>query len=166
MLSQQRPALRVVRLETGDWSDSWEDKPSVAVAVGLRLVSDDEESFARRKAADLGADVHGLLPSVDAYNDALVSCIVGAAMCSPNDISSEPECLPLPVETVRNALTSRAIRRLYHELDSLMSEASPAARHIEDDELVTLVEMIAEEPEKLSNRARRLLAAVFDDLND
>jgi hypothetical protein len=164
--STKRAALRVVRLEPADWADTWEDKPREGVAVGLRLVSDEEESFARKRASEAKGEVAALLPSVDAYNDALVAGIVGAALCSPNDVARDPGCLPIPVETARQALTSRALRRLYHELDAVASEASPSARHIEDEELVALVELLTDDEPKLTNRARRLLAAVLDELTE
>lgn len=78
--------------------------------------------------------------------------------------AADPEPIPCPRDMVRVALSSAAIRRLYHEVDAMVAECSPAARAATDDEIDDLVLLL--EDHEVTPRARRLLAAVLDELTD
>ena len=164
--AEKRPAPRTFKLEPSDFADTWGSRPPSAVAVGMRLISDAEESEARKVASEAaGALEAGPAVRLDEYNDTLVAGIVGAALCDPNDLRRDPSEIPCPRDMLRSALTSRAIRRLFYEYDLLASDLSPAAPMADDDALVAIVEAIAEAPEALTSRARRLLAAVLDEID-
>jgi hypothetical protein len=166
VLSQRKPPLKVVRLAPEDFAGTWADRPREGIAVGLRLVSDADEAEARHLASETSRDVDGVLQAADEYNDQLVASIVGAAICDPNDDSRDPPALPIMRDMIRQRLTSRAIRRLYNELDVLAADVSPAAREAGDDEVAELAEFLADPDASISNRARRLLAEVLDELTD
>lgn len=156
-----RKPLRVVRLTPEDFATTWKSRPAAGVAVGLRMIADIEENNAR--SAALAVVEHPSL-SVSEFNDALVAGIVGASVCDPNDASRDPEAIPCPRDMVRHALTAAAIRRLYHEVDAMVAECSPASRAATDDELDELVLLL--EDNEVTPRARRLLAAVLDELTE
>lgn len=156
-----RKPLRVVRLTPDDFATTWRSRPEAGVAVGLRMIADVEENNAR--SAALAIVEHPAL-SVAEFNDALVAGIVGASVCDPNDASRDPEPIPCPRDMVRVALTAAAIRRLYHEVDAMVAECSPASRAVTDDELDELVMLI--EDHEVTPRARRLLAVVLDELTE
>ena len=156
-----RKPLRVVRLTPDDFATTWRSKPAAGVAVGLRMISDRDENTAR--SAALAVVEHPSL-SVAEFNDALVAGIVGAAVCDPNDASRDPEPIPCPRDMVRVALSSAAIRRLYHEVDAMVAECSPSSRAATDEEIDDLVLLL--EDHEVTPRARRLLAAVLDELTE
>lgn len=156
-----RKPLRVVRLTPEDFATSWKSRPDAGVAVGLRMLSDQDENNARSAALD--AVEHPPLATSE-FNDALVAGIVGAAVCDPNDASRDPEALPCPRDMVRRALTASAIRRLYHEVDAMVAECSPSSRAATDDEIDDLVLLL--EDHEVTPRARRLLAVVLDELTE
>ena len=166
----KRPAPRVVVLEPSAFADTYGGKPAESVAVGLRTISDSEEQEARR-FGDEAAEALQLdrqasqLAVIDERNDATMAALVGAALCSPNDVTRDPEVLELPRAMVRVALTSRAVRHLYEELELLAADVSPASREATDDELLDLSDLLTE-PTGLTRRARRLLAAALDELTD
>ena len=164
--AQRRPALRVVRLERDAFAASWGAIPEGAIAVGLRLVSDSEESQARRESAALASQAETLATRIDEYNDALVAGIVGAALCDPNDQAKPPRELPLPRDMARDAFTSQTLRRLFNELDVMAAEASPAAPSADDEDLVALVERLTAEDCRPSNRARRLAAELLREFEE
>ena len=159
--STKRKPLRVVRLEPDDFATAWQNRPERAIAVGMRLISDTEENVAR--AAAVEAVEHPAV-AVAEYNDALVAGIVAAAICDVNDAQRDPEALPCPRDMIRKYLTSKAIRRLYHDLDALVAEASPASRAATDEELDELADLI--DGGTMTTRARRLLAAALDELTE
>lgn len=154
-----RKPLRVVRLTPDDFATTWGSRPTAGVAVGLRMIADIEENNAR--AAALEVVEHPAL-SVAEFNDALVAGIVGASVCDPNDANRDPEFLPCPRDMVRRALSAAAIRRLYHEVDAMVAECSPASRAATDEEIDDLVLLL--EDHEVTPRARRLLAVVLDEL--
>lgn len=158
---ETRKPLRVVRLTPDDFATAWKSRPAAGVAVGLRMISDHDENNARTAA--LAVVEHPAL-SVAEFNDALVAGIVGAAVCDPNDASRDPEPIPCPRDMVRVALSSAAIRRLYHEVDAMVAECSPASRAATDEEIDDLVLLL--EDHEVTPRARRLLAAVLDELTE
>ena len=159
--STKRKPLRVVRLEPDDFATSWKNRPERAIAVGLRLISDAEENVAR--AAAVEAVEHPAVATAE-YNDALVSGIVAAAICDPNDAQRDPDALPCPRDMIRRYLTAKAIGRLYHDIDALVAEASPASRAATDEELDELADLI--DGGNVTPRARRLLAAALDELTE
>lgn len=156
-----RRPLRVVRIEPDDFATTWGSRPQGAVAVGLRMLADQDENNARAAALELVE--HPAMAAAE-FNDALVAGIVGAAVCDPNDATRDPEPLPCPRDMVRRALTSAAIRRLYHEVDAMVAECSPASRAATDDEIDELVMLL--EDHEVTPRARRLLAVVLDELTE
>lgn len=165
------PAPRTVVLEPSAFADTYGGKPKAAVAVGLRTVSDAEEQEARRageEAADAlteGRTSFSPIALLDERNDAVMASLVGSALCSPNDVTRDPECIELPRAMARVALTSRAIRYLFEQLEALVTDVSPASREATDDELFELADILGD-PQHLTRRARRLLAAALDDITD
>lgn len=160
----KRPALRSVRLVPEDWATSWEARPREPVAIGLRTISDYEESVARREAAAQAEATTAGEIRPDEYNDALMAGVVAAAVCNPNDQTRDPAHIPTPAATLRQALTSRAIRRLFCEWEVMCADASPSAPHATDDDVEELLELLTDENLDLNDRARRFMAALLDEL--
>lgn len=166
--SQKRPALRVVRLVPEDWSSSWDARPKAGVAVGMRMISDADESQARKDAIEMAAALENATTDerLNEYNDALMAGVVACAICDPNDIASCFRELPTPQAHVRLALTSRAIRRLFCEWDVMAADVSPSAPHATEDDVAELIDLLLDEDRQLSNRALRFASALLEEIRD
>ena len=160
----KRPAIRTVIVKQDEWSSTWEGRPASDVAVGLRTISDAEESDSRRDATDSAAMSDVAETQLAEYNDALMAGVVASALCDPNDCSASPRELPEPHVNLRRVLSSGAIRRLFHEWEVMAADASPAAPHADDDEIAELIDLLLDDAQLLSDRARRLASALLDEL--
>jgi hypothetical protein len=131
------PGCKLI-LEPWAFADSWERKPSGNVCVGLRILSEAENTTARAEAATLARQLHpeGGDEQTDCFNDALLRWLVATAVCDPNNVDS-----PAPVfgatdeELIRVAMTERGIRFVFDSLLKYQVETSPLYPEIGDDEL-------------------------------
>lgn len=173
-IAGRRPSL-VVRLEPGDFSDRWRNRPTVGIAVGLRFVSDAQEGQAREDAARFAANRYAEIGDSSAalaeYNDELMARLVGAALCDPNDLAKDPDDLPFPEDMARSALRSSTIERLFRALERARVEFGAAIPIATDDDVERLAALLHAGalrlvPEHRASRARRFLAAALADLID
>jgi len=173
-LTRRPPPAKIV-IKPGEWCSRWEDKPDRDVAFGLRLPSDDDESRVRREATDSAGErfkgTGDLEAATDEYNDAAMALLVGACVCDPNDLRNEPEQLHHPQDTIRHALRSETIRRLYHEIERLKVEESPASIEADEADVVALGDILLDGlPPWLTPlaaaRCRRHIRYLLDELID
>lgn len=138
------PAPLVVELGPGDFASDWQSRPVRPFPVGLRLPSEDDVQTARVQADKRleALDLKDQGSAVEAWNDALMAFAVARCICDPRDVLSESPLLPLAEDTIGQALTSAAIRRLFDALERLQAEQSPLAPEATDEELVTLAAAI------------------------
>lgn len=169
-----RRAPRHVVLKPSDFADTWADKPSTEVAVGIRLLSENDYQTAKAEASRVverlyTANDGGLRDhekAAEAWDDALICWVVAIGTCNVNDVQAS--YFPYANDVITLALTSRAIQRIYDAIDLLHLEESPATHEATDEELVALGEALAKGAEVLSSlkriearRARRLLGHAF-----
>lgn len=166
--------MRVVRLEPSDVSDTWRSKTKSGIAVGLRLLSDADETSARQNAAreaaaENSADIEA---TVEQYNSALRSHAVALAICDPNDVEKSHPLFPMAEDSVPEALTSRAITRLFDELEKLQIESSPLFPGADDEEVSVLGALLCGDepltglPPEIESRVRRYLGFALSELLD
>jgi hypothetical protein len=164
---------KVVVLQPSAFSPSWEKVPRSAIAVGLRGVSDGDESTARAEAEKiLRTEFTHEDPqnAVDCYNDLLMRQIVSRGICDVND-ATKPHDLLRTELTVRFALTSRTVRYLFEELERMQIETSPLHPEATDDDLRRLAaELSSDHPFAAllpveQRRMRRLLQHVLSELD-
>lgn len=127
------PAPRIVVLEPSAFSTKWDRRPATAVAIGIRPLSFEDSQSAMAASADDAAECRGSASDVYAYQaEALMAHAVALACCDPNNASRHYwDC---GAESVREALTTAAVRRLWDELE-LATVETGASRHeaTEDD---------------------------------
>ena len=121
---QPRKALRRAVLPVTAFADTRPDKPDASVAIGLRLISDDDVTYANAAADALAHKLYqdarneNELTSeegfVQARNDALMRFCVARSACDVNDVTKD--YFPFGEDQVRTALTSEAVARLWDEL--------------------------------------------------
>lgn len=164
---------KVIELSTKSFDVKWSARPKgAAVACGLRTVGAGGVDSAR---ANGGAYAKNLHPREEqdplweeAYNDALLREYVGQGICDPNDINKAPTWMRTP-ETESVFFTPEALRHLFDELQKVASQESPAARPLDDVELMQLVTLVAAGgmtvlPQTLQNSHRRHLRGLLEDL--
>lgn len=173
MALEQRPALGLVTVKPGEWCTTWDSRPDREVAFGLRLPSDEQESEIRKES---GARVREMFGgsgdtdgAIDEWNATAMALYVGACICDPNDYRNDPEQIHHPQDTVRLALRSDTILRLYHAIERLKIEQSPASIDATDNEVVVLGDLLLDGlPDWLTPaqqaRVRRHVAYILDEL--
>jgi hypothetical protein len=167
-LPRRAPSV-TARVSAHEFADSWGGKPKGEVTFGLRLLSDAEEGQARREAAEHAAmlyqDVDSSADMVSEYNDALMSAVVGASICDPSDIDRWPPSLPVPQESIRDALLPGSIRRLFDAYISASTQTCPSqpeASNDEIDELLAALDDLEGVDNVRASRVRRLLKAAHE----
>lgn len=138
------PAPATAELRPEDFASDWPEKPVVPVLVGLRLPSEDDVQIVRKGADEATAALALSDPesAAHAFNDAVMARGVARSICSEHNVLEAHPVLPLAEDTITQALTSRAIRRLYDALERLQVEQSPLAPEASDDELAELSDRI------------------------
>lgn len=138
------PAPKTATIEPGDFASDWRNRPTQAFDVGLRLPSEDDVQIARTGAdqALAALALNDNENAIDAWNDLLMARAVARCICNPLNVREDSPVFPLPEDTISQALTSRAIRRLFDEVERLTVEQSPLAPEATDEELVTLADAI------------------------
>lgn len=117
-----RAPQAVVILPPECFADDWPHKPQTPVAIGIRLIPDHDLQQARAEAAKQaigwydGGDgkITDEESRLDHYNDALLRWAVARATTDPNDVSVP--YFTSAEDTVRMALTTEGVRRLWDEL--------------------------------------------------
>jgi hypothetical protein len=117
------PAPRIVVLEPSAFSAKYTKRPQTAVAIGIRPLAFEDAQAALASAAEDAQECRGDATDRYAYQtDALMAHAVAAASCDPNNASRHYwEC---GADSVREALTPAAVRRLWDELELVTVETS------------------------------------------
>lgn len=163
------------------FADEWSDRPSEKVAIGLRLIPQEDIDAARAQAAERANSMHkdvDLLEGdrfnaqlwLDAYEDALMTWIVARAMCDPNDaLSSWEPFRSAPEDMTRQYLTSSGVTFIFDAWEAMRISADPVHPEISVDETSELVELLKTHLPHAGRiqaaRARRLLAFVHRELS-
>lgn len=163
--------VSVVVLIPGHYADTWRDKPTGPVQVGLRLVSEADFQVARAEAAKTaweqfpeGDQDHD--ERTDAFNDALAAWIVARATTQPDD-ASKP-WMEMAHDNVQLALTTGGLHFLFDQVVALYIERSPLSPEATDGELVRLCDALTSGAAwsaadvNTIRRARRLLRRAMD----
>ena len=185
-----KPA-RVEVLQPTDFADSWQHRPSAAVAVGLRRLSEAEEQAAVAEATKDASEAAARWPDVKRYhdedgevwhitrfehfthtfNESLMTIGVGRALCDPNDVNKPSSAIPMAEDMLRHAVRRATLARLWHALEAVAAETSAIYREASDDDVGRLCLALAEDGlNRLipthARRARRFLALVLDDIEE
>jgi hypothetical protein len=168
-----KPALATVVIHPNEWSTKYTDKPDRDVCFGLRLPSDYDESAARREGTEATAQRYqgsgDIVAATEELNDAIMALMVAVCICDPNDYRKEPAHLPLPQDTIRHALRSETIRRIWERIELLKVTESPASPEADDVEVAALADVLVDgipsgmDPHA-GSRMRRLLFAALSEL--
>ena len=169
----QKPA-RVVVISPAEFSDQADKRPETDIAVGLRRLSETSEQGAMveaaKRARELWPEGSANEDLIAAANEALLCIVVARSLCDPNDVSRGHSAFPAAEDTLPKMLTSRAIRRLWDEIELMAIETSPLQPEATDEQLEALAVDLLTKPQELrllgparEKRVRRLLAFVADE---
>lgn len=147
--SARKPA-RVVLIPVTAFADSYANRPTAPIAVGLRLLSEHHVTGARAEASkeavrdfmDEEGDIRDPAAFNDAYNDALLQHLVAAAICDPNSVAAPHPLFPYAGDQVPGAFTREGLLLVWHEIQRLHHEASPLVPPITADGVAELVALL------------------------
>lgn len=168
----QRPPPATLELKPEAFADTWENKPSAPVLVGLRTIGVLDLAEARSEAAREALAAHRTPDdpaAIEAYNDALLAWIVSRCTCDPLDMRKELLLWDgMPQETVKEALSENGLLQIFDAYERLKLEQDPTQQEATDDEIVRLPDVYAAAVPHLHGgrltRVRRLLAFVLEEL--
>jgi hypothetical protein len=141
-LATRREPAATVSLPPSAWASSWPKAPREAVALGLRLLSEEETlTCVAESAKEAVAGGRSGQEAVERQNESLLCWVIGYAACDPND-ATKPY-FAFGDNDVRRALTPEALRRLWDELERATAAASPVTPQATDDDLVDLSILLA-----------------------
>ena len=171
--AKTRKPLGIVVLSPSLFSDDWADKPDADVCIGLRSLSGVDVETARGEAAVRAWELHPNEADdevrIEAYNDALLTCLVARGTCDPNEAAGPCELWGgMAEEGVRERMTVEGIGHVYDELERVVLEHSPLRTQLDDDGIGDLSAVALEKLQTLdavkAQRIRRLLGFVMEEL--
>lgn len=138
------PPPRVVVMPVSGFAPSWGMRPECDCRIGIRLPSqEDTETIEVEAMKDMReAYASGEDAAVLAYNQSKLLNLVAMCICSPEDVTLPHELFPAPNATLPSALTPKAIRRLFDEIERLQIDTSPIFLEATDEEVATLRELL------------------------
>lgn len=170
-----RKPPRTVVIPLSAFVDAWPNKPKSEVAVGLRILSEQDLQTARAMAARYAEDLlmsedggcTDELSRVEAFNDALMRWAIACAVTDPNNAA-----VPFFVggdDVVRVALSSQGVRYLWDHLERVHLELSPVVAEASDEDLERLagtLHRVGALPKVTQRRLRKLLGFCLSEMGD
>lgn len=172
-----RRASRVVALDPSAFADTWEDKPTGPIDVGLRSVPELEMLNARSRAQQIADRMHPRLGPdhpiwIETYNQTLMHWLIGHAMCQPDDIRRDFWQVSAAAKEmiISDRLTSDGTLRLFEELEVLRILDSPLSPEIDGSGIDFLRSELAgplfDLPPERQRPILRLLARVAEAIDE
>ena len=144
----RKPAASML-IPVSAFSDEWEHRPTAAIAVGLRLLSEQSAQAATREAARTTVEFLHLddpaakRPSPEVENEIYVSRIMGFAIahavCDPNDVNEMHKDLPAMEDQVFRYFSTAGIKFVFEALQAAMARLSPVSPVADEEDLALLV---------------------------
>ena len=140
-----RKPPRVLSLLPNAFADTWKDKPTQAVAVGLKRIAEADQRAARVEAAKKADALHPDLAHddpiwIEAYNQALMHACLGFALTQPEDMSQP--LWPLQFDVLPYRLAEGGVERLFDELELLTVLDSPSRPEATDAQIADFAERL------------------------
>jgi hypothetical protein len=167
------------------FAESWGRRPTGAFDVGLRVPSEQEylNASAEAEAAQAEAIAKALKDpecsdaraeelGVRAHNQKLVTFCVARGVCNQHNVMLPHPYFELPDDEIPLALKSKAIERIFDEIERLAIDQSPVFPEATELELLELAELLATDdpfenvPSVKRSRCRRYLKLVLDSLRE
>lgn len=162
-----KPPRHVV-LPPSSFGDEWPNKPATEACIGLRFISQADFDAARREAE---REARGFYAEFrqrdkdcdnavleDVYNDSFLAHIAARGTCNPNDVTQP--YFPFAEDTVRQALTPEAMRRVWDEIVILHKGSAPSRPEASDEDVAQLAWALRRA--ELDSEGRRLCAYLLE----
>lgn len=163
------PAARTFDLLPEHFAAGYERKPVAKIAIGLRVPSESDAQSVEHEATKLAAQHDGDMDAkLDVYHRSLFLFYVARGICNPHDVTAPHPLFELPEDMLPLALTPRAIKRIFDEIDLLSVDQSPLFAEATPDELLELSGLLVDANPLASvnaisaKRARRYLKLALD----
>lgn len=147
-LAQLKPATAkptvVLKVGPEEFSSEW--KGATNIAIGLRMLSFEEDRVAEkladkrlRESLNEGRELDEALAERNSF---ILSWVVARGICDPNDRTKGHPAFEYAEDQVPRAFTSGAIARIFDELEKLRVETSPLFAEANDEDLAALSDFL------------------------
>lgn len=136
---------KVITVEPNAFASEWETRPLEPVAIGLRIIPDEDLQTARAEAAKFAQGMHddiGTQEAADCFNDALLRWIIARSTCQPDDVRQP--FFEFAEDTVRVALSTEGVKAISFQLEVFKTETSPLLKPIDHEEELDLAHILTE----------------------
>lgn len=180
----KRPAPRTFKLRPEHFAESWGRRPAAAFDIGLRVPGEQDYRNANAEAekAQDEAVEHAARNNlsqdrqreagIKAFNTRLIDFCVARGVCNQHNVVAPHPYFELADDEIPLALTSKAIGRIFDEIERLAVDQSPIFLEATSDELLRLATWLSTDdpfsemdPTK-RGRCLRYLKLVLDTLNE
>jgi hypothetical protein len=170
--SETLPPAEAIAIPVEAFAQKWQGRPDGPVPVGIRLVGESENDWARKEAAKEATKAHGGHPNVvwiEAYNAALARLRLVVALCDPEDARKEwAWWRGVGQGVVGSMFTADGIDWLYTELERVERQHSPASAQASDDDIQALFSLAPDALERMppgrAARIRRVFAFLLEEV--
>ncbi len=180
----RRPAPRTFDLLPEFFAETWGNRPTSPIKVGLRVPGEQEYQTgiieaekAHGEAIEKACkDPHlvgrAIEIGVAAYNSKLMTFCVARGLCNQQNVTLPHPYFELPEDEIPIALKSNAIKRIFDEIERLAIDQSPVFAEANEVELLELAEILATDdpfesmPSVQRARCLRYLKLVLDTLRE
>lgn len=147
--AQPRKPASTLTIPVTAFSDDWLERPTAAIAVGLRLLSELDGQIVTRDASNatvvfFGLDQPGAIrPPAEVMNAIYISrCMalaVARSVCDPNDVQKMHDELLALEDHVHRYFSPDGIKFVFQALQEKTAALSPLSPEASDEELTLLV---------------------------
>lgn len=162
--------LDTVTIPVEAWHVDYQGRRSAPELAGLRLLSEQDKQEIRREAiryaVESHPDVDGL--RIEAFNDRLIACGVGRALCNPNNATKL--FFDFPDDQAPRAFTTSFMRHVWERLGRIEISCAISEKELSDEQLPALIELLTPArlalvlPAPRQRRLRKLLSFALSEL--
>lgn len=165
------PPARTFELLPEHFAASYERKPVAKITIGLRVPSESESRSIETEATKTAAQADGdMEEKLEVYHRSLFTFYAARGICNPHDVTAPHPLFEMPEDMLPLALTPRAIKRLFDEIERLHVDQSPLFPEATPVEVSELADRLGDSvaldlvplPQRM--RALRYLRFVLDTL--
>lgn len=171
VLAEASPPPATMLVPPSAFHALYEERPSEAVCVGIRTLSERDAAYCRGEAIKKARAFHGNDDAdelVDTFNAWMMMYAVVRGVCDPNDVREPWDVWGLfGDERIDTILSTEGVKMIYDEVERVRIATSPVRPMADDEDIARLCKLaptaLLAMPSWQAGRARRLLAFVLEE---
>lgn len=172
VLAEATPPPATMLVQPSAFHALFEERPTEAVCVGLRALSERDSAYCRGEAYKKALAFHSPDDTdgmIETYNAWAMMYAIVRSVCDPNDIREPWDVWGIfGDERIDSILTIEGVKAIYDEVERVRIATSPVRPMADDDDIARLATLaptaLQAIPTWQAGRARRLLAFVLEEV--